>query len=238
MKKAIVIGASSGIGKELSKILSVEGYTVGLASRRLGLLREQENSLMGKIFIKQIDITDAKESMNALDELIQEMGHVDLIVISSGVGNINESLDWELENESIVTNVSGFSAMANVAIRHFYNQGSGHLVGISSIAALRGGKNSPAYNASKAYVSNYLEGLRQKVAPFGGSIVVTEIRPGFVDTAMAKGDGLFWVSPVEKAAKQIYLAIVAKKSCVYVTRRWQMIGWLLKLLPNSIYSQL
>jgi len=238
MKKAIVIGASSGIGRELSRILSEEGFIVGLVSRRLILLSELEDSLAGKIFVKKIDITNPEVSMTALTELIKEMGQVELVVISSGVGNINEQLDWELENETIATNVVGFSAMANVAIRHFIQQGSGHLVGISSVAALRGGKEAPAYNASKAYLSNYLEGLRQKVTGLGDSIIITEIRAGFVDTAMAKGDGLFWVSSVEKAARQIYSAIVTKKSCVYVTRRWRLVGWLLNMLPGSIYKRL
>jgi len=238
MKKAIVIGASSGIGRELSKILSKEGYIVGLVSRRIGLLHELGDSLEGEYIVRRIDITDPEVSMNFLTELIEEMGGVDLVVISSGVGNINENLDWELENESIATNVVGFSAMANVAIKHFMQQKSGHLVGISSVAALRGGKAAPAYNASKAYLSNYLEGLRQKITGLDGSITITEIRPGFVDTAMAKGDGVFWVSSVEKAAKQIYSAIVSKKSCVYVTHRWLLVGWLLKILPEAIYKRL
>jgi len=91
------------------------------------------------------------------------MGGVDLVVISAGTGHLNDGLDWDLENEAIKTNVTGFAVMANVAMKHFVKRGSGHLVGISSIAALRGGRQAPAYNASKAFESNYLEGLRQKV---------------------------------------------------------------------------
>lgn len=238
MKKAVVIGASSGIGKELARRLSREGYSLGLASRRLNLLRELESTLAGEVFVRQMDISDIEGSMATLVKLLEEMGSVDLIVISSGIGNINESLDWEVEHQSIQTNVCGFSAIANVAVKHFVSQGTGHLVGISSVAALRGGKHAPAYNASKAYVSNYLEGLRNKLMSSNGAISVTEIRPGFVDTAMAKGDGLFWVSTVEKAVDQIYSAIVAKKACVYVTRRWRMIGWILQFLPNSLYHRL
>jgi short-subunit dehydrogenase len=88
-------------------------------------------------------------------------------------------------------------------------KGSGHLVGISSIAALRGDRESPAYNASKAFESNYLKELRQKVRNSRLSIIITDVKPGFVDTAMAKGDGIFWAAPVEKAAVQIYNAPMA-----------------------------
>lgn len=238
MKKAIIIGASSGIGKELSRILSENGFAVGIAARRLDLLIELRDLLPGNTVAKQLDVTNPASAMNSFTELIREMDGVDLVVISSGVGEINSQLDWQLESECIATNVVGFSAIANVAIKHFLKEKSGHFVGISSVAALRGGKNAPAYNASKAFVSNYLEGLRQKVTEKGHPITITEIRSGFVDTRMAKGEGLFWVAPVEKAAQQIYQAIGKKKSCVYVTRRWKLIGWLLKLLPDTIYNRL
>ncbi len=148
--------------------------------------------------------------MSAFSELIAEMGGVDLVVFSSGTGDLNKQLDWSLESESITTNVIGFTAIVNVAIKYFLKQKSGHFVGISSLAALRGGKHSPAYNASKAYISNYLEGLRQKISKFSYPITITDIKPGFVDTRMAKGDGLFWVAPAKKAAQQIYQAIVKK----------------------------
>lgn len=141
-----------------------------------------------------------RPTINLLEELIRKMGGMDLIVISSGVGFINPDLNWSLEKEIIDVNVSGFTSMANVAFKYFCKQSSGHIVGISSIAAIRGGGEAPAYNASKAFVSNYMEGLRQKADKLKTPITVTEIQPGFVDTAMAKGEGLFWVASPEKAA--------------------------------------
>ncbi len=94
-------------------------------------------------------------------------------------------------------------------------KGTGHLVGISSIASLRGGKESPAYNASKTFESNYMEGLRQKITGLRLPIIVTDIKPGFVKTDMAKGEGIFWAAPADKAAMQIYNAIKRKVTCVY-----------------------
>ncbi len=128
--------------------------------------------------------------------------------------------------------------MANIAMHHFLSKGSGHLVGISSIAAIRGDDTAPAYNASKAFISNYMAGLRKKISKARLPIVVTDVQPGFVDTAMAKGDGLFWVASPQKAAHQIYTAIEKKKKHVYVTKRWKLIGWLMKIMPEFIYNRM
>lgn len=238
VKKAIIIGATSGIGKELAKVVSLNNYIVGLAGRRNHLLDELKKGLPNTSYIKHIDIAKPDEAMKQLKDLISEMGDVDLIVISSGVGFINNDLHWSNERETIAVNVSGFTAMANVAMHHFLLKGSGHLVGISSIAALRGDGSSPAYNASKAFMSNYMEGLRKKLAKINSSIVVTDIQPGFVDTALARGEGLFWVASPQKAAKQIFNAIERKKKQAYITKRWRLIAWLMKTVPEFIYNKM
>ena len=238
MKKAIIIGASSGIGRELAKVLSQEGYTVGLTARRDWLLESLQGELKTESFIKRMDVTQIGEAMSELEELIHLMNGVDLIVINAGTGFINQELDWEKERITIDTNVVGFAALANIAIKHFVQRGSGHLVGISSIAAFRGNGGAPAYNASKAFMSNYLEGLRHKVSKLKLPITVTDIKPGFVDTAMAKGEGKFWVASPEKAARQIYDAIRRKKPHAYVTKRWRSIAWLLKTAPDFVYNKM
>lgn len=238
MKEAIIIGASSGIGRELAKILSRNKYVVGVMARRVQLLEELRNEVEGTLFVQKIDVMDVESAMETLAKFIKDRDGVDLIVISAGTGDINNSLGWYLENEAIKTNVSGFAALVNVAMHHFMEKGSGHLVGISSIAALRGGRESPAYNASKAFESNYLEGLRQKVRKSGLPITITDIKPGFVNTAMAKGEDIFWAAEPEKAAEQIYRVIKRKKSTAYITRRWVLIAWLIKLLPGFIYERL
>ena len=237
-KKAIIIGATSGIGKELAKIFSQNDYIVGLAGRRTHLLDELKNELPNNSFAKHIDISQTDKAIKQLEDLIAEMEGVDIIVISSGVGYVNKDLQWSPEKETIDVNISGFAAMANVAIHYFLSKGSGHLVGISSIAALRGDGDAPAYNASKAFVSNYMEGLRKKVVKLGLSITVTDIQLGFVDTAMAKGDGLFWVASPQKASQQIYGAIERKKKHAYITKRWRLIGWLMKVMPDFIYNRI
>jgi short-subunit dehydrogenase len=238
MQKAIVVGASSGIGRELAKILSENNYKVGITGRRVGLLTELQNENKEFFIVKSFDINDTNNTPRYLDELVNLLGGLDLLIISSGTGNLNEQLDFNLEKQTIDTNVSGFTAIADWAFNFFQNQRSGHLVGITSIAGLRGGRVAPSYNATKAFQIRYLEGLRQKANKLKFSIHITDIRPGFVNTAMAKGDNLFWVSSVNKAAKQIFKAIIKKRKIVYVTKRWIIFAFIIKLIPNSIYRKL
>jgi short-subunit dehydrogenase len=103
---------------------------------------------------------------------------------------------------------------------------------------MRGEGIAPAYNASKAYQINYTEGLRKKAAKLSYPIHITDIRPGFVDTAMAKGEGLFWVTPLQKAVQQIYRAIFRKRKVVYISRRWRYVAMLLRIMPASIYCKM
>ena len=237
MKKAIIIGATSGIGRELALQLIEKNYQVGLTGRRLDKLNELKNQYPNNIEIAQMDISQTSEARTILDKLIQKLKDVELIVISSGTGFLNPELDWEKENQTIEVNVSGFTAIANKAFNYFKSRGGGHLVGISSIAAERGGPGL-TYNASKAYVGNYLEGLYGLSFKEKLNIHITDIRPGFVDTDMAKGEGLFWVAPVKKAAQQIISAIDKKKRLAYITSRWKIVAFLLRILPDFIYKRL
>ena len=161
-----------------------------------------------------------------------------MLIISSGTGDINEKLDFEIKKQTIDTNVIGFTCIADWTFNYFEKQKFGNLVVISSIGGLRGSRKAPAYNATKAYQINYLEGLRQKAKKYKEPIVIMDIRPGLVDTEMAKGEGLFWVMPVEKTVRQIYNAIIAQKKIVYVTKRWRLIALILKLIPRQIYDRM
>jgi short-subunit dehydrogenase len=238
MKKAIIIGASSGIGRELAGVFSENNYIVGLAARRLNLLKKLQQELPNQSHVKYIDLLKIEDIEKNMNELITEMGDVDVIVISSGTGYLNDGLEWDREKETIDVNVTGFARIVTLAANYFLHRGEGHIVGISSVGALRGNNSAPAYNASKAFVSNYLEGIRYKMKKSNRKITVTDIMPGFVDTDMAKGEGLFWVSPPETAARQIYRSIVKKKERAYITRRWRIIAFLLKIMPDCIYFRL
>lgn len=238
MKKAIIIGATSGIGKGLAKILADNNYIVGITGRRIEILDELKLEKPKSYFTKTFDITNTNVIAQNLEALTIELGGLDLLVISSGTGDLNENLDFEIEKRTIETNVMGFTCIANWAFSYFENQKSGHLIAISSVGGLRGSRIAPAYNATKSYQINYLEGLRQKATKLKTQIFVTDIRPGFVDTEMAKGEGQFWVATVDKATQQIFRAIKQKNKIVYVTKRWKLIAIILKQIPRQIYDRM
>ena len=238
MKKAIVIGATSGIGKELAKLLVDNGFIVGITGRRTEFLENLKSENPNSYFIKTFDVKDTKVAVEKLEELTSELGGLDLLILSSGTGDINEKLDFEIEKRTIDTNVVAFTCIADWTFKYFEKQKKGHLVAISSIGGLRGSRKAPSYNATKAYQINYLEGLRQKANKFKEQILITDIRPGLVDTEMAKGEGLFWVMPVEKTVRQIFGAINKKRKIVYVTKRWSIFATILKRIPRLIYERM
>ena len=238
MKKAIIIGASSGIGKGLAMLLAENDYKVGITGRKTKLLDELKNTNPNSFLIKTFDVIDTKTSIEKLEELTSELGGLDLLILSSGIGDLNETLNFEIERKVIDLNVTGFTNIVDWTFNYFEKQEFGHLVAISSVAGIRGSRQAPSYNATKSYQINYLEGLRQKSTKSKKPISVTDIRPGLVDTVMAKGEGLFWVMPVEKVAKQIFKAIENKNKVVYVTKRWGLIGRLLKIMPRFIYDRM
>jgi short-subunit dehydrogenase len=225
----IVIGASSGIGMELARLLAKDGHTTYITGRRAPLLSQLQSEAPDLFRIKAFDITDLAASEKAFREMCDDLGSVDLVVVNSGWGDINKKLDWQIEHTVISTNVVGATHLCVLAMHQFYRQNKGHLVGISSVAGLIGGSLNPAYNASKAFLSNYLSGLRMSAKARKQPITVTDIRPGFVKTDLVKGDNIFWMQPVDKAARQIYQAIQAKKKVAYITRRWRLMAWLMKL---------
>jgi short-subunit dehydrogenase len=237
MKKAIIVGATSGIGNALAKILAENEYKIGITGRRKIELETLKKTKPKNFSISAFDCT-TENNTQKLTELVTKIGGLDLLVLSSGIGDLNKKLEFKKENSTNQLNVIAFTEIVGWAFNYFEKQGKGHLVAISSIAGLRGSRMAPAYNASKAYQINYLEGLRQKAMNSKKQIYVTDIRPGFVDTEMAKGDGQFWVSTKEKAAKQIYGLIKNKKNIGYVSKRWRLISLILKIMPNGMYKKL
>ena len=234
-KRAIIVGASSGIGRSLAKKLSAEGYHVGLAARRLEMLEELRDELSNPCYVRQLDVRQQASIQPALEELIADLGGLDAIYINAGVSVRSTRLELSDEMTLLETNVIGAVVAANVAAHYFLKQRYGQLIGISSVAGMRGSGRSPGYTASKAYLQNYFEGLRQRLSPF--NIQVTDIRPGYVDTPMITGrDDTFWMSSPEKAANQIVEAVNKKKNYAYITKRWVIIAWIMKFLPCWLYD--
>lgn len=238
LKKAIVIGATSGIGRELAKLLAENNYILGLTGRRYEHLLDLQKELPTKTFVKYMDVSQTEKAIFQLEELISELAGLDLIIINAGVNFLNPDLKWKIDEEIIMINALGFAAIANTAFKYFSSNKAGHIVAISSIAALRGSDKSPAYPASKAFVSNYVEGLRKKAYKLKLPIIITDIRPGYIKTEMTKGLNKIWTIPLEKATKQIYISIIKQKKSVYITKRWRLIAWIMKFMPIWLHCKI
>ena len=228
MKRIVIVGATSGIGRGLVAVLG----------RREEALCEMAALYPDNIVTCRCDVRQTEQIELSLEKVREALGGIDLLVLSAGTGHLNPALDYGLEADTLATNVTGWTRVADWAMRCFLDQGHGHLVALTSIGGLRGSGMAPAYNASKAYQINYLEGLRKKARCSGRPILVTDICPGFVDTAMAKGDGLFWVMPLERVVSQIDVAILKRKTRLVVTRRWRLVACLLRWLPSAIYDRI
>lgn len=237
MKQGIIIGASSGIGWELAVQLAAKGYQLGLVARRLEKLELLSTSLPGDHFVMQADVSETDMAPDALTKLIKTMGNVELIVLNSGVGQQEKTLDWDVEREMIDVNIRGFAALTVVSMNYFRQRGSGHLVGISSVAAHMSGGLAPTYAATKAFVSSYLNGMRSRAEYSKLPITVTTVEPGFVDTPMVQGSPV-WTATVEKAVAQLVPAILNKKGHIYITKRWRYVAWLLNVTPKWVMRRI
>jgi short-subunit dehydrogenase len=247
--KVIIIGATSGIGQATAKEFARRGYTVGITGRRTQRLQLIKDEIGDNLYIQSMDIGKPEEAQQQLRDLINQMGGVDVIILNAGTGTMG--LNWQQQKKIIDVNVLGFVAMASAATEYFLAQGKGHIVGVSSIAGLRGISSSPAYSASKAFVSNYLDGLRARFKKMNASIIVTEIQPGLVgskipdpdsdwsvvDPALSKITNLLRAMP-EKAAVQICDAIEAQRDHAYITKRWRFIAWIFKVLPDFLFNRI
>jgi len=236
-KKIIIVGASSGIGREIASRYAAAGNMVGITGRRLHLLEELHYQYPGQVVISSFDVM-GNENVQMIERLIKELGGLDLLIYNSGYGDPSKQLNWEIENATTRTNVNGFVEIVSYVFNYFVQKDDGQIAITSSVAGLRGNSWAPAYSASKAFMSNYAEGLNEKARRLKKEIVITDIRPGFIDTKMAKGTGQFWVVPKEKAAGQIIEAIENKKRVVYISRRWWLVAQVMKWLPYSIYRRI
>lgn len=237
MKRAIVIGASSGIGRGIALELAKDDYQVGIVARREKLLNQIVEKNPERFISKSFDITETEKLEKQLEDMVSELDGLDLIVISAGLALANKELDSKIEKYVIDCNVVAFSIIANWGYRYFAKHGGGQIVGISSVAGIRGWRFSPKYNASKAYQMNYLEGLRIKSGNEKSNVIVTDIRPGYVQTDIIGNDYTFWVVPVEKVVPHIVKAIKRKKRVAYVPRRWRFVVPVYRIFPTRLLEK-
>ncbi|MBR1683407.1 MAG: SDR family NAD(P)-dependent oxidoreductase [Bacteroidaceae bacterium] len=240
--KAVIIGASSGIGYEVTKLLLAEGWHLGVAARREEKLLELKALAPDRIEVMTIDIThpDATERLLAL---INKLGGMDLYFHASGIGWQNRTLEADIEQRTVETNALGFTRMIGSAYRYFVEKGEGHIAAITSIAGTKGLGPAPAYSATKALQATYLESLEQLIHQRGLRICITDIRPGFVDTALLrpanpekeKGFPYPMMMRPEAVAREIVCSINKRRHVRIIDWRYRIITFFWRLIPRCLW---
>ncbi len=235
--RAIVVGATSGIGKEVATLLARNGWQVGIAGRRTDKLVALANSISGITCYERIDITEA-DAPERLYALIKKLGGMDLYFHSSGIGWQNNSLDAEKELLTVKTNGEGFTRMITSAFNYFAKNGGGHIACISSIAGTKGLGAAPAYSATKRYQNHYLECLTQLSKMRKLNINITDIRPGFVATALIEGSNYPLQLNAQDVAHKIVNALKKKKSVATIDWRYRILVFFWRLIPRWLWVRL
>ena len=238
MKKAIVVGASSGIGHEVARLLIAQGWAVGVAARRIDKLTDLQAMAPERVYTAQIDVNN-EDAETSLLQLIERMNGIDLYFHAAGIGWQNPSLNTDIELKTMETNAVGFTRMIGCAYRYFAYKGGGHIACITSIAGTKGLGPAPAYSATKAMQNTYLQALEQLTACKHHNIHFTDIRPGFVDTPLLAGTShLPMLMTTEKVARSIIKAINNRRHICVIDTRWCILTFFWRLIPNWIWRRM
>lgn len=237
-KKAIIVGASSGIGREVALLLLKEGWHIGVAARR-------EEPLMGlkaiapeRVEVMTIDVTKADAGERLLT-LAEQLGGMDLYFHASGIGKQNRMLTEDIELSTMATNAVGFTRMIGTAYRYFAERGEGHIAAITSIAGTKGLGPAPAYSATKAMQSTYLQALEQQARQRGLSIKFTDIRPGFVATALLDDDFPYpMLMKPQVVARDIVESIRRGRHVRVIDYRYRVLTFVWRLIPRWIWRRI
>lgn len=239
MNRAVIVGATSGIGRELAIQLSAMGVELGLTGRRTELLDALRRELPARCVIARMDVADAESSRDGLTALLADLGDTDVIILNAGVSGQGKEGDWERVRDVIDINARGFAALSLTAYDYFKARNGGQLVGISSVASQVPSGRSVTYSASKAFISSFMQGLRSRANAEGWPLHVTDIRPGFIHTPMTERlTSMFWTVDVTYATRQIVRAIGRKSQRSYVPKRWWIIHILTWLLPYRFFNRI
>lgn len=238
MKRAVVIGASSGIGREVARLLLADGWHVGIAARRKELLSELEKEFPERVVVSCIDVTTDDAPQKIL-ELFAELGDVGLFLHVSGIGTQNLMLDNETESATVATNVKGFTQIIDAVFNYMTEHQGGHIAIVSSIAGTKGLGVSPSYSASKAYQTTYIEALEQLSRMRDLNIRFTDLRPGFVDTALLDNSTAYpmLIKPAD-VARQAVDAIYARKSVRIIDWRYSLLTFFWRLIPRWLWVRM
>ena len=238
MQKAIIIGATSGIGQEVARILVQQGWHIGIAGRREEALHALQATAPDRIITEQLDVTEETATLH-LHNLIKKLGGIDLFFLSSGVGHQNRDLQPDIELNTARTNVEGFTRMVTAAFNYFKEKGSGHIAVISSIAGTKGLGVAPAYSATKRFQNTYIDALEQLSYLQKLNIRFTDIRPGFVATDLLN-DGKHYplLMDAAKVGRHIAWSLERKQRIVVIDWRYRILVFFWKMIPRWMWKRL
>lgn len=238
MKRAIVIGASSGIGREVCSLLLADGWTVGVAARREELLAEIKKSRPDLVEVMRIDVTAADAPARLLS-LAGRLGGVSLFVYCAGIGRQNMQLDGTIEQATADVNVKGFTVMLDTMFNYMAERHGGDIAVISSIAGTKGLGAAPSYSASKAYQTTYIQALEQLSNMRHLHIRFTDIRPGFVDTPLlAGGRGYPMLMDVKSVARDLVKAVYAHRHVRVIDWRYRILVAIWRMIPKWLWRKM
>lgn len=240
MKRIVIIGATSGIGYEVARLCSRDGWLVGAAGRRHDRLEKLKTEMQeeGKEMATEvIDIT-RQDAPEAFRRLIDQLGGMDIFLLCSGIGSQNRLLDPAVELDTVETNTVGFTRMVTAAWQFFRTQGYGQLAVISSIAGTKGLGAAPAYSATKRFQNTYMDALAQLARMEKLPITLTDIRPGFVRTDLLKGDAYPVEMQPDKVAAHLVHALKHKKRRVVIDWRYRVLVFFWRLIPEWLWERL
>jgi short-subunit dehydrogenase len=243
-KRAIIVGASSGIGAALARRLASEGYCLTLLARRkelLAALCEEINAAAGetRANFHVHDVTDYAAVPGLLQEITATLGGLDLFIYNAGILFPSGMKHYEFEKDRRVTEVNYMGALAwlNPVAAMFHRQKAGQIVGISSVAGERGRVGNPSYNASKAALTCYLESLRNRLTRRG--VHVLTVIPGYVLSDMTAGrQNLYFAISAERAAGDICKAIHHHRQVIYIASVWWLVMLVVRNIPSVIFRRL
>ncbi len=240
MKRIVIVGASSGIGRLAAIELASRGWTVGIAARNADRLAEVAATNPKQIIPRTIDVT-APDARARFRDLVTACGGIDSLLFTAGCGWYNPSLDVADDMHTDAVNVSGFTAIIATAFAIAAESGRPlHIAAVTSVAGVRGLGVSAAYSASKRYQWTYLQGIEQLAHLRRVPVTVGDIRPGFIRTALlGRGPArLPMVMDPEKATRAVVRAVVSRRRVTVIDTRWAILTALWRLVPRWLWRLL
>lgn len=242
MLRIIIVGASSGLGRGLAERYIKAGNIVGVSARNVAALEELKALAPERVYVEKIDITSGDAPVR-LEHLISQTGGIDIYLHCSGIFRDEDSLEEKSQVSVVQTNVTGFVRMISWVYNYFKKnsgeEGNKQIAAISSIAGVRGLGELPAYSASKAFDSAYLEALRQKAHKERLHINITDIKPGWTRTPLLdKGRTYLLEMDSDRVTDEIFKAINKKRSVSVIGLRWKILTGVERIMPRWLWERL